>query len=616
MRAARRVFGSVVAGVALVACSSADPSPLDSSSPSPSPSSAPSASPVLSLRIDPPSATSGVLLGAPPSTLAFRAFATRQGAPETDVTDEVAWTIDGAHIADLTRPGSLSTVGIGGKAKVTAALAGKSASASITLKLTGEVFLDTTDARARDSFAGVVDAARPLAIEYPPSGVIVPANLPPFEIQWTTVTGASLFRAHATSSDVLDITLYTSHQELTAPADVWSKMGASAPDEPIALAIEGVEPTSQLRHVSDVRTITVTAERIEQGAIYAHDCKNGGLVVVDFIGGSERSLATSSVVNQSTEQRVGHCTGCHQVARDGRRIGFTTLDNATAKSYFGALRFDSGAGLFTETIAPDQIVAPSGAFNPRESTTRPALLAAYAIPSQNISGLALLDPDTSLSLPSNVTELLAAVPPELGKGATGPAWSSHGDAVAFTAWPNDANPGAQPQEARDGSLVEASIAFDGMGFHFGPPKVLVKVAPGENNVRAAYDDGDDAIVFMRTTTLGASSLGSALIYRRADGRVIPIEAGKAEAAGAWETRLPDWGPASGSRYEWIVVASNRPYGHRLAQGQYQLWAFAIDRARLASGNDDPSAPAFRLPGQSLDTTYTHPQWPRAMMSLK
>lgn len=113
---------------------------------------------------------------------------------------------------------------------MTASLDGRVAAAELTATLVGDGFLDGTDAGARDAFAGPESTADPLSLEYPVDGVIVPANLAPLEVQWSAPIAASLFRTRVTSADFVDLTLYTRRPELAIPADVWSRMAASAPD--------------------------------------------------------------------------------------------------------------------------------------------------------------------------------------------------------------------------------------------------------------------------------------------------------------------------------------------------------------------------------------------------
>jgi hypothetical protein len=576
---------------------------------SPDPLTEPPSATMSSLRVDPPILTADLPIGTS-STLSVRAFAASGDGAEIDVTGDVAWSIAGAAVASLSGPGLVTTAGVGGKATVVATLGVKSASAPLIVKLTGDVFLDGIDPASRARFAAAVDPTASIAVEYPGSGVVVPANLAPPEIQWTQVGTDALFRLNVSSQGVLDLNLYTLHRELAVPADVWTKIGASAPDAPIALAVDGLDGAGH-RHASASVSVTITSDAIGQGGLYAHDCTHGGLVVIDFLRGTETRLATDSPSNLSSS--VGHCAGCHEVSRDGRRMGFTRIETML----FGALRYDPTRSLFTESVPPGGAgEVLDVAFNPLEATTRPAMLSAFEIRSQGASGLWLLNPDTGATVPSDLQQMLAAVPPSVGRGATIPAWSSSGGFVVFSASPSSGLGGSQPtQGCAQCSLVEAPVAFGAGSFHFGTPVVVVEAAPGESNYRAALDDEDDAIVFMRATQVGPTMVESTGLYSRSQRREVPIRAGRADPQGGWVNLAPDWGP-SGARHAWIVVPSNRPYGHEMTSpGIYQLWAFAVDRAKLASGSQDPSASPFWLAGQRVDESHTHPQWPRWMPTL-
>jgi hypothetical protein len=324
---------------------------------------------VVALRLEPASAKVDVVVGTPPPVVAFRALARSEDGVESDVTAEVVWASDRPELAAVTRAGELLPRGIGGHANVAANLDGLAAAAPLTLTLRGDVFGEGTAPGADDAaFARPLDAA-PLLVEYPPEGVVVPADVAPLAVQWSA-SGANRFRVRATSGDVLDLTFHTTRPELSVATDLWSRLAATAPDEPIAVVVDGADEVSH--RTSAPRTLTITSERLLQGAIYAHDCDVGGLVIIDGVMGAGRRLATTSPSNLASEQRVGHCTGCHAVSRDGRRIGFSRLDATIDKAYFGALRYDVTRSTFVDAVPPETIVAPSSAFNPLEATTPPS----------------------------------------------------------------------------------------------------------------------------------------------------------------------------------------------------------------------------------------------------
>jgi hypothetical protein len=584
----------------VAACGSDAPSPA-------APAAAAAAPAVVSLRLDPAAVTVTLPIGES-VTSSLRAFATDAAGVESDVTAEATWTLEGAPVAMVSAPGALTANGAGGHATIRAAVAQVTASAPLVVKLAGNVFLGGATAAGTAAFGGPAVPESPVVVEYPPDGVVVPANLPPLVLQWADVPGATSFRARLVSSDVLDMTLYTNQRELEAPADVWSKIGATTYDAPITLTVDGVGATPGV-HTSPPRTMTITAERLPQTTIFAHNCSHGGLDTIDIATKKTAGIPTDEA--WQTTSKIGHCPGCHTVSRDGRRISFTTLDQASTTLAMGTLAYDAKRAAFVQAIAPAGIHAPTAAFNPLESTTRPAMVVGYAIASQNVSGLIVLDPDTSLALSSDIDGMLAQVPAEVGKGATMPTWSSKGAFIVFSAWPNTGAEGVTPaQSLSQGSLVEAPVSYDGTTFHFGAPKVLVKADTGVSNLRPSLDDDDEVMAFMRTTNPPTGQLNVTRLYRRSDGKELPADAARTDGLGVWDARVPEWGPVvSGSKYGWIIVAATRPYGH-LAKPGSQLWMFAVDRTGLASGSADPSRAAFWVPGQLVDASYTRAQWPR------
>jgi hypothetical protein len=77
---------------------------------------------------------------------------------------------------------------------------------------------------------------------------------------------------------------------------------------------------------------------------------------------------------------------------------------------------------------------------------------------------------------------------------------------------------------------------------------------------------------------------------------------------------PSFSPFIAGGYYWLLFRSLRPYGHYTAFSdtahtyQHQLWVTAVSAAELASGQIDPSRPAFWLPGQDYDTNNMTAQW--------
>ena len=89
------------------------------------------------------------------------------------------------------------------------------------------------------------------------------------------------------------------------------------------------------------------------------------------------------------------------------------------------------------------------------------------------------------------------------------------------------------------------------------------------------------------------------------------------AAGARDQHLnfePTFAPVAAGGYFWVVFHSRRTFGNALTgpafvaegNGVKQLWVAAIDQAPVAG--QDPSHPAFWLPGQDLTTLNMRGYW--------
>jgi hypothetical protein len=627
----------VLAAAALAACSqSGGTAPLDAED-------AGSDAESLALRVEP--AQSAVEIGldgaAPP--LAFRAFAKEPGQAEVEVTNAVSWSLQNPALADIDAKGNATLEGPGGKTQVLAGYKGQIAGAALTITLRGAVFSPGTDASTAQAFDSAQvdpDPQSAPALEYPEDGVVLPANLPPIEAQWAQGGDSSIYRVSLAIPDTLDLAFYTTSRELAFPPDVWAKVRATAPDIALALKVDGLGASGML-HAGSPRAVTVASDGIDESAIYVWQSSSGSFRVLDIVKGTDVPLPTNSPALAPGQP----CSGCHRISRDGRRFSYTFNGG---EFNFGSLVYDAESKVFASKINP----APSlrgtyAAFNPREAQSRPAMLltAPDSVP-QNTPGtvrLLLLDPETAAPVPNNFAETVKQIDPALGQATMMPDWSPGGDFVVFTAFNSDKNyVRLLGDDVVLGSIVEAPVSYSAadQSFQFGAPKVLVPAPAGadpdtgENNLLPSISPDGAVVAFTRANGWWSIKTQQSLInlsgrialVRRKDGTVLTLERGASNGPDkVWSSTWPQWAPTFGQRYAWLAYASERPYGHRLTpqnstcslvQGQKQckqLWVTALDLDKLIQGQDDPSHPAFWIPGQSTTAQYVSPQWTTAVL---
>lgn len=596
------------------------------------------ASAALTLRIDPGATMLKVGLDTVVQTSPIHAYAKRDGEDEKDVTNDVEWSVDDSNIVNVGLA-MVSTKGLGGKTKIRATYEGAKAEADVTIALTGRVFLDGTDELMQTTFEMATpdpDMANAPVIEYPEDGVVLPGNLPPIDAQWSQGNANIAYRMHL-SSPFIDVTLYTTNQELLFPADIWKKLGASSPDTAMILTVEAIDGQGNKR-TSASRSMTVTSDGIDESSIYVWQSSTGSFRVLDIINGKDIALPTNSPQLAPGQT----CSGCHRISRDGKRFSYT-FDGGNFN--FGSLAYDETQKLYAAKITPSPALRGTYAsFNPIESATRPAMLfsAPDTVP-QNTPGtvrLLLTDPDTNAPITNNFADMALQIPATVGRATLMPDWSPAGDFVVFTAYNSDVNyVRLLGDDTVLGSVVEMPVKYSAAGsFEFGAPKVLV-AAPdaaganpdtAENNILPSVSPDGSFVAFTRANGWWSIKTQQSLInlsgrigiVRRSDGTVLELERGASNGPDdVWSSTWPQWAPTVGKKYVWLAYASERPYGHRLTsqnsncgglvQGQKQckqLWITALDRSKLGTGTEDPSQAAFWIPGQSINAQYVSPQW--------
>lgn len=628
--------------VAVLSCT--DPTGTNSTSNSGEEDAGIDAPATLTLRIEPAATSLVVGLDGVVASSPIAAYAKRDGEAEKDVTSVAQWEVDNTNIAEVSNA-MVRSRGLGGKTKVRAIYEGVTAEADVTLTLSGKTFLPGTDETLQTSFDMATkdpEMANAPAIEYPEVGAVLPSNLPPIEAQWSQGNANTAYRLHVASPDVLDIWLYTTNRELLFPVDIWKKIRSSALDLPLTLTVEAIDANQNLR-TSDSRTITITSDGIDESSIYVWQSSTGSFRVLDIINGTDVPLPTN-LPQLSPGQP---CSGCHRISRDGKRFSYS-FDGGNFN--FGTLAYDEAQKLYAPKVGPSPALRGTYAsFNPLESSTRAAMLftAPDTVP-QNTPGtvrLLLTDPDTNAPIPNNFDDMAQQIPATTGRATLMPDWSPAGDFVVFTAYDSNANyVRLLGDDTVLGSIVEMSVKHQADGsFQFGAPKVLVSAPPAagsnpdvaENNVLPSVSPDGATVAFTRANGWWSIKTQQSLInlsgriaaVRRSDGQVFEFTRGASNGPfGVWSSTWPQWAPTLGKKYVWLAYASERPYGHRLTpqnstcglvQGQKQckqLWITAVDRAKLGSGMEDPSEPAFWIPGQSINAQYVSPQWTVAVLN--
>ena len=598
----------------------------------------------FALRVDPPTDTETVTIGLQNKSVQFHAF--RKDSPaaqEVDVTSQVAWSVNDALIASPAGGGAFGLLGVGGVTKVIASLQGVQASADLTVKATGNAFTAGTDASSVQTFASATpdgNVANAPALEYPLDGVVLPGNLPPIDFQWTQASDNNLYRVHVTTTNTLDVYLYTTSLDALFDTATWTPVMLSARDTPATWTVDATGPTKLLR-TSAPRTMTPTSDTIDNSAIYVWQSSTGTFHVIDMIKETDVVLPTNAPALQPNQP----CAGCHRISRDGKRFAYTFNGG---NFEFGALSFDSTAKSFQQTIAPQTAYrATYATFNPLESSQVPAMLVTEPDNvAQNTPGTVRLDlrnPDTGAIVTSNIATMLASLTKPNPGGATSmPDWSPDGSFVVFAAYNSDLNyVRLLGDDIVLSSIVEAPVSFSNGAFTFGAPKVLVAANSsdnpdtGQNNLLPAISPDGSVVAFTRaagwwsikTQTSLLNLSGQIAMVRRSDGQVIELVNGSNGAGTTLSSTWPQWAPTLGKKYAWLAYASERPYGHLLTpqnkscgsmvQGQgscKQLWVMAIDLTKMASGTADPSFAPFWITGQSIHAQYVSPQWTKAVLT--
>lgn len=479
--------------------------------------------------------------------------------------DVVEWRLSNRSVGTLDEQGLFTASGLtGGAAWVTAELDGVEGRAELLVTYRQQEVVGAADP---DVFT-----ADPTPTEgrwlYPEDGVNVPRNTPGLRFQWNGEEGATYrvaFRSDFTAWDV-----YTDQPEYLAESATWARIAATNAGGRVEVTLSVALPDGSVLREAP---LLVNVNRMDaDGSIIYWSTNKQGLVEIPF-GGQATDLFTAA-------QNGGRCVGCHALSSDGK-LAFT-YDGGDQP--LGLKRLDDLSDIIPYP-GPEVTEPVRGNFSTFSPDGRFLLVATRG-------ALKLYDADTGAFL----RDVLAS------GNASHPAWSPDGTRVAFTL-----SEGHDLDWAMPGELRIAVLEHQGDG-RFGAWRVLVDPDPPYNAYYPAWSPDGAWLAFNQSTGDANDDPDARVWVVDADGARPPVQLRAANADGELTNSWPKWAPLPDDDVLWLAFGSTRAYGRRVS-GVPQLWLAAFDPSRAQRG-EDPSWPAFWLPGQD-ETTGNHiPVWVR------
>lgn len=466
--------------------------------------------------------------------------------------DTVEWSLSNRSVGTLDELGLFTpTQDNGGYSYVTARLAGVEGEAALTLTFVEELNDESIDPHLFDS---TVVSEQEFWL-YPEDGVNFPRNTPSIRFMWSDM-GAAAYRLRLTSP-VTDVSVYTTGTSWTADVATWQQIVATNAGGSVDVELEASVAGTVV--ATPPRTLSVNRMDAE-GSIVYWTTTNSGLMEIPY--GEEAS-------EYLTVNQTGRCLGCHVISSQGH-IAFT---------------YDGGNGpLGIKTVndlsdveATNSVYGNFKAYSPDGEW----LVTTY------YGSLLLYDGVTA--------EYLGEVP--LSGDVTMPTWSPDGDRIVVVTTPgHDAD-----WSFYGGSLGVIDVYGDGA---FSDVSSLWTPSSGNVCYPEFSPDGNWIALNLSNEDCYDDVYADVYVMRATGGDPIALDA--ANNTTGLTNSWPRWGPIPDDDVLWLTFSSKRAYGN-IVSGQPQIWVAGFDPARALQGQD-PSWPAFWLPGQATSDNNHIPVW--------
>lgn len=535
---------------------------------------------IVSVVIDPPTATIVVENGVIPGPTPFKLIGTTSTGSEVELV--AAWSFDRPDVATSTASGDLTATGfVGGKGKLRGQFENMSATAELTVKL---VFVEdplAIDVNIKDAFdnASVDDAS--LSLLYPYDQTVFPRGLAGPVVQWNGGGAADIYEIHAESETFAYTTWATAAPPSrfslpNAPSDIW-KLMTNSTEGNVALSIQRYDGAQA--YLAKTQTWKIAPANLA-GTIYYWEINQGNVV---------RLKPGATAPEQFLQKPPGvTCVACHSVSANGSTLvaGFHG-----GYSPWGTFNTLDGASIYaTDTASGFEAISPTGS---------------HVLYGQS-TGSNTLTLSTSTDLAT-----IAQLTPPVGQPAH-PTWSTDGAKVAYGVRTN-----GNWLDFTAASLYSADIDT-------AVPSITnqVELVPSSAdaaypvNTYPSYSPDSKWIAFQRSNTARTRAALGEVWITNADGSVrLPLTkmngTGLLPGVEGQATYQPTFLPVAVGGYFWLVAESERTYGNTLTDTnpntrRKQLWVSAISTD--PQQGTDPSNPGFWLPGQELGNQNMRGAW--------
>jgi hypothetical protein len=539
---------------------------------------------IVSIKITPENPMVDVVNGVIPAPVTFKAVGVTATGTEIDAIG--SWSYDRGDVGTIgPANGAFSATGLrGGKGVVSFEAGSVKGTTTATVKLR---YVDSSAGIDPGVMAQLENAQTPdpaMALLYPYNKTVFPRGLAGPIIQWSGGNVDDIYYIHA-SSPTFEYQAWRkvpppSRFEMpAAPDNIWRKLTDSTEG---AVEVSIARFDGAAAYAAPKQTWTIAPANLA-GTIYYWEVNTGNVVrIKPGDTGPEYFIQKPEGVT---------CVACHSVSKDGQRIVASVQGGASPWATIDAA---NGQFLYNSGIPSGfQAISPNGSHVLWRQWTDAGFSSA--------GSLVLSTYDSSVGL--------AELNPG-GNAPSHPAWSSDGNKIAFSVRTN-----GNGLEFTESTLwiTDVNLAVPG----FSNTKMIVPNDAARPTVTfPTFSPDSQWIAFERATQAKSRGAQGEIWLTNLDGSVvIPLNntngIGIIEADQTTTNYEPTFNPVSLGGYFWLVIVSERKYGNTLldtnpASRRKQLWVTAID-ANPKPG-EDPSHPAFWLPGQGLDNQNMRGEW--------